>query len=526
MASTIACCLCGIQMLPNDAAMCVLCLKRTVDLTDLIQTNCEVIQCKKCERWHVRQDQWINYDMESTGLLALCLKKINGLSKLKLLDALWIWTEPHSKRLKVAVDVEAEVLDNKVKMQQRLVVEFIIKNKQCMECIRDATDHSWVALIQLRQRVGHKKSLFVIEDLLTKSDLHKIITDVEIFKEGIDFYFRTKSNAERIIEVISSNLPTKIKHSKKLVSQDSHSNTQKYEYTSVIEVASISKNDLVLVPKDTGRQSSFMLVSKLSSSIHLIDPISVRKSEISNARYFAKPFQPILTTKQLVSFVILDIEPVDVSLRRTDTRDGRGDRATLVHERGGLLAEAEIVREADFGVTDNANAMRVLTHLGHILKPGDTALGYDLRHAVLDDVVLDSLSHSLSGDIPDVILVRRSHSDKTQTQIQRVRRGHGDRSRSSQWISSGGGGGGRKSKGGGGGGTGGTGDGDGDDVEFEAFIQEQLDEEELIMEQEQLGSLSTVEKEKSLEMEMGVGITLVDVKTNENSTNNEEGGNS
>ena len=36
-------------------------------------------------------------------MLALCLQKIKGLNKeVKLVDASFIWTEPHSKRIKVS----------------------------------------------------------------------------------------------------------------------------------------------------------------------------------------------------------------------------------------------------------------------------------------------------------------------------------------------------------------------------------------------------------------------------------------
>ena len=30
------------------------------------------------------------------------MKKVRGLNKVKLVDAVWIWTEPHSMRLKVS----------------------------------------------------------------------------------------------------------------------------------------------------------------------------------------------------------------------------------------------------------------------------------------------------------------------------------------------------------------------------------------------------------------------------------------
>lgn len=37
-----------------------------------------------------------------TGCIALqlCVEKVTGLDKVKLIDASFIWTEPHSKRLK------------------------------------------------------------------------------------------------------------------------------------------------------------------------------------------------------------------------------------------------------------------------------------------------------------------------------------------------------------------------------------------------------------------------------------------
>jgi nonsense-mediated mRNA decay protein 3 len=37
------------------------------------------------------------------------LKKLKGLAKVRLTDARFIWTEPHSKRLKVAMTIQKEV---------------------------------------------------------------------------------------------------------------------------------------------------------------------------------------------------------------------------------------------------------------------------------------------------------------------------------------------------------------------------------------------------------------------------------
>ena len=44
---------------------------------------------------------WVVCSLESRELMALCLKRLKNLSKVKLIDANFVWTEPHSKRLKV-----------------------------------------------------------------------------------------------------------------------------------------------------------------------------------------------------------------------------------------------------------------------------------------------------------------------------------------------------------------------------------------------------------------------------------------
>ena len=48
-------------------------------------------------------------DRESKELLSLCLKKIKGLNKVKLMDAVFIWTEPHSRRIKLKITIQKEV---------------------------------------------------------------------------------------------------------------------------------------------------------------------------------------------------------------------------------------------------------------------------------------------------------------------------------------------------------------------------------------------------------------------------------
>jgi nonsense-mediated mRNA decay protein 3 len=53
--------------------------------------------------------------------------------------------------------------------------------------------------------------------------------------------------------------------------------------------------------------------------------------------------------------------------------------------------------------------MIVRTHLGNVLRPGDHALGYDLRNANFNNDHWDHIASLYGGSLPDVILVKKSY---------------------------------------------------------------------------------------------------------------------
>ena len=80
--------------------------------------------------------------------MALLLKRLKGLKDVKLIDATFLWTEPHSKRLKVKLQVQAEVVGGAI-LQQTFVVEFVVAYQMCPDCHRtEAKDH-WNCLVQV-----------------------------------------------------------------------------------------------------------------------------------------------------------------------------------------------------------------------------------------------------------------------------------------------------------------------------------------------------------------------------------------
>jgi nonsense-mediated mRNA decay protein 3 len=95
---------------PNASNTCINCLKGSIDITEGIPKNLTVNHCRECNRY--LRPPWTQCDLESAELLALCLKNIRGLKRVKLMDASFIWTEPHSRRIKVKLTVQKEVHTN------------------------------------------------------------------------------------------------------------------------------------------------------------------------------------------------------------------------------------------------------------------------------------------------------------------------------------------------------------------------------------------------------------------------------
>ena len=67
--------------------------------------------------------------------MALCLKRLKNLSKVKLIDANFVWTEPHSKRIKVKLTIQGEVMAGTI-LQQSFVVEYVVNHQMCDDCRR------------------------------------------------------------------------------------------------------------------------------------------------------------------------------------------------------------------------------------------------------------------------------------------------------------------------------------------------------------------------------------------------------
>jgi len=399
----ILCCECGSPIDPNPANLCVACLRTQVDITEGIPKQVTIHFCKFCERYLNPPQQWVSAALESRELMALCLKKLKNLNKVKLIDANFLWTEPHSKRIKVKLSIQAEVMGGAI-LQQTFVVEYTVAYQMCTDCHRvEAKDH-WNALVQVRQKTKQRKTLFYVEQLLIKYGATKDCVGIKPHHEGLDFYFSTESAAKKLVEFFQSTIPMRSQSSKRLISHDVHSNTYNYKFSFSVDVVPVCKDNVVCLPKQLahtlGGIGQICVVNKVSQAVHLIDPNTCQFVDVTATTYFKMPFLSLCRQRDLTEYTVINIEPIHQKDRQSFSGQGK-----VSHKH--VLADCWVVKSSELGLDDNAVHCR--TYLGHVLNIGDSVLGLDLKNSNVNNPELEKLP---TDKIPDVVLVKKHYADK------------------------------------------------------------------------------------------------------------------
>ncbi|XP_073016400.1 uncharacterized protein [Primulina eburnea] len=396
---SVLCCKCGILMPPNAANMCSKCLRSEIDITEGLQKHVIIIHCPECDNYLQPPRTWIKAQLESKELLTFCVKRLKNLNKVRLVHAEFIWTEPHSKRIKVKLRVQKEVLNGAI-LEQAYTVEYVVQDQMCESCSRvQANPDQWVAAVQLRQHVSHRRTFFYLEQLILKHDAASRAIRIKQLDQGIDFFFGNRSHGIKFVDFLGKVAPITSRDDKQLVSHDSKSNNYNYKYTFSVEICPICREDLICLPPKVavglGNIGPLVVCTKVSNSIALLDPFTLRNSFMDAGQYWRSCFKPLLSSKQLVEYIVLDMEVVSSEVNVGGSRY--------------VLADAQVARVSDFGKNDMI--FNVRTHLGHLLNPGDYALGYDLYSANSNDIELDKYKGLV---LPDVILIKKSYEERRQ----------------------------------------------------------------------------------------------------------------
>uniref|UniRef100_A0A0A9Y8T2 60S ribosomal export protein NMD3 n=1 Tax=Lygus hesperus TaxID=30085 RepID=A0A0A9Y8T2_LYGHE len=410
--SKILCCQCGTPIEPNPANMCVACVRTEIDITEGIPKQATIHFCRGCERYFQPPAEWVQASLESRELLSLCLKKLKGLNRVKLVDAGFVWTEPHSKRLKVKLTVQGEVLGGAV-LEQVFVVEYVVAHQMCDDCHRVEAQNFWRASVQVRQKAQNKKTFYYLEQLILKHKAHDNTLGIKPNHEGLDFFYASETHARKMIDFLTTVLPVRYQHSKKLLSHDIHSNIYNYKFTFSVDIVPISKDSVVCLSKKMAGQmggiNQLCVVQRVTNSIHLIDPASAQLAEVSGSKYWMDSFQSICNPKQLVEYIVMDIDPIHDKDRHFFPGQGQISNKHV-------LADVWVVRASEIGSDDAMIHTR--THIGHLLKVGDSVLGYNIHDCNVNNDHFEKLDRD---KVADVILVKKHYADRSKRRAWRLK---------------------------------------------------------------------------------------------------------
>lgn len=409
--ATVLCCNCGV---PIDGSgglvMCYDCIKMTVDITEGIPREANISFCRNCERFLQPPGQWVRAELESRELLAICLRRLKGLTKVRLVDASFIWTEPHSRRIRVKLTVQGEAIANTI-IQQTFEVEYVVIAMQCPDCARSYTTNTWRATVQIRQKVPHKRTFLYLEQLILKHNAHVDTISISEAKDGLDFFYGQKNHAVKMIDFLNAAVPIKYKKSEELISQDTHTGSSTYKFSYSVEIVPICRDDLVVLPsklaKSLGNISQFVICSKVTNAIQFLDPNTLQIADLPATVYWRAPFISLADVSQLIEFIVLDVDPTGVS---------KGKK---------VLADITVARAADLGVNDQVYYVR--SHLGALCHAGDSVMGYFVANSNYNSDLFDGLN---IDHVPDVVLVKKLYRRKTKKnrnwKLKRMAKEHKD----------------------------------------------------------------------------------------------------
>lgn len=382
--------------------MCVNCLRLEVDISEGIPKQLIISWCKGCGRYLEPPSKWITCTLESKELLMFCLRRVKGLSKVKLIEANFVWTEPHSKRLKVKLTCQKEVYNSTI-LQQTFIIEYIISNQFCVDCHQHEAggdENTWVSVAQVRQKVTHKRTFYWLEQVILRHNAQTNATSIKQSPDGLDFYFSNLSHCKQFVDFLQSVVPIKFQQAKKLIGHDTKSNVHSYKFTYSVEMIPLCKDDLVCLPSKLSHQlggiSPIVIVYKVSNQLHLIDPWTLQSIELANNNFWNNPFRSICTKAYLTEFVVLDIH-------------------SPISEHGKFsLCEITVARSSDLGFNDIQFDVRC--HFGKFINPGDTLAGYDLTTVNFVDSDMTDLGVK---SLPQIVLIKKVYTNRRLKPRQR-----------------------------------------------------------------------------------------------------------
>ncbi|KAI5191359.1 60S ribosomal export protein NMD3 [Nematocida sp. AWRm77] len=403
VAHTPTCYACGEEIRLGCRA-CVRCAMKELPKIQ-IETVRKVDRCTTCLRYSVPPSGWTILEYEENEMLRYLLKKIPELAKYKLEKAEFVHSEEHSKRLRMTLHINrTEELAEQGAYEpvvETVSIVWTIKGKHCLDCARIASKQTWSSVVQLRQRSESKATLLWLEQAILRAGLHNETTDIKGVPHGIDFFYKHKTPALRLVRFVEAQVVAHSKDSEQLVKMDKQSSDSRYKFAYSVEIPSINRHDLIYLPEALAKAyslSQLCTVLKVSRLISLVDVRGALK-DINKIEYFKhiKQIRVLRTQKHLVPFEVVESE-------RTKPKGGAGTgENVLVYGNNSTQTVTVLKGDGTFESTQT-----FLTGL----KEEDKVLGYDLSSFYTDLEIQ-----------PGVVLIKKEVAINENWKIKRLTQG-------------------------------------------------------------------------------------------------------
>ncbi|KAJ6848924.1 60S ribosomal export protein NMD3 [Iris pallida] len=219
---TIPCPTCSTPILPSSVNQCPRCLSACADLTSPLPRHLS-LYCPECISYLQPPKTYLRADPESKQLLSICLSRVKkplSSNRLKLVHADFVWTEPHSKRIKLRLRVQGE-LDRNTIVEQTHVAEFQVVDHLCDSCSRaKPTPTSGSPRSSSASTSPTAAPFFYLEQLILKHRTADRAIRIQETCDGIDFCFSNRSHALKFVDFVSDVVPARDRSDKRLVSHD------------------------------------------------------------------------------------------------------------------------------------------------------------------------------------------------------------------------------------------------------------------------------------------------------------------
>lgn len=351
----ISCPECGVATVArDDGFLCLDCVRATYDwrapLEEHLKKHPKLLalrRCKECERVetslpHEKTRRWEGADRDTEELLAVLLRRVkaqlfgkkaldlvDGLSAglkagdpLSLRDARLVWTEPHSRRLKLEIDVAH------ASVRQRLLLEFVEESCKCADCAGEARERRNAKMgkgggdfgTRVQIRAAHcgacPRTMRSLEDAIRAIGKAGLMFQGGRLPKGKgwDVDFNHEKDGERFVDELrrASRAPLRIaSKTKKLITHDPKANTVEYQRTILLEVPPISKWDLVVKAPRGGGKPALYLVASVRRELRLVRVDRGEAEEVNGEQYFRKPFESVASADALIDLQVVDTVPLD-----------------------------------------------------------------------------------------------------------------------------------------------------------------------------------------------------------------------